>query len=142
MTSIEEHKNKIREYLEEIEDAIDQGAEKKPATIGFHCSACALQLLEVYLRVTNKIPIGKILKHDWFKKPHSYQKVEPLIDKKLPLDFPKKQEIYDLIYTLEEERTSLVYGKPEKEQVKKVLSTFSNLKELLVNLLKNENQSV
>ena len=76
MTSIEEHKNKIKEHLEEIDDAIREGIEKRPATIGFHCSACSIQLLELYLHITNKIPMGKIIKHDWFKRPHSNQKIE------------------------------------------------------------------
>jgi len=69
MTSIDEHKNKIREHLEEIDGAIEEGIENKPVTIGFHCSACALQFLELYLHVTNKIPIGKVVKHDWCELP-------------------------------------------------------------------------
>jgi len=86
MTSIEEHEKKIKEHLEEIEDAIDSGIEKKPITIGFHSSACASELLELYLHILNKIPIGKIIKHDWFKKPQLGQKIEPLIERKLPVE--------------------------------------------------------
>lgn len=138
MTSIEEHKNKIKEHLDEIEDAIQEGIEKKPVTIGFHCSACGIQLLELYLHATGKISIGKIVKHDWFKKPKEGQKIEPLIERKLQVDFPKKKEIYGLIYELEEERTILMYGKPLKEQAKKVLNTFMKLKEIFQELLKNE----
>ena len=142
MTSVEEHKKKIKEHLDEIEDAINQGAENKPITIGFHCSACALQLLELYLHVANKIPIGKVLKHDWFKRSQEGQKKELLVDRKLPVQFDKKDEIYDLIYTLEEERTSLVYGKPVKDQVKKVVDIFNKLKEILKGLLKNDGQEI
>ena len=79
MTSIKEHKKKIVEHLEEIEDAINNDIEKKPITIGFHCSAYSIQLLEVYLHKINKIPIGKVIKHDWFKKPKLEQKKNPLI---------------------------------------------------------------
>ena len=57
MTSIEEHKKKIKEHLEEIEDAINSGIEKKPVTIGFHCSACSMQFLEIYLHKIDKISI-------------------------------------------------------------------------------------
>ena len=67
MTSIEEHKKKIKEHLEELDDAINQGIEYKPVTIGFHCSACSIQLLELYLHSINKINISSMLKHDWFK---------------------------------------------------------------------------
>ena len=138
MTSIEEHKKKIKEHLEEIEDAIEEGAEKKPVTIGFHCPACSIQFLEVYLHVTNKISIGKIIKHDWFKKPHEGQKLKPLIDRKLEVEFSRKQEIYNLIYDLEEERNILMYGKPVEEQIKRVLSNFNKIKEIFLELFKNE----
>ena len=138
MTLIEEHKKKIKEHLEEINDAIEQEIEKKPVTIGFHCSACSLQYLELYLHVTNKIQIGKIIKHDWFKRPKPEQKKEPLIERKLLITFPKKDEIYNLIYTMEKERTSLLYGKPTKEQIESILQNFQKLKELFIELFKNE----
>lgn len=138
MTTIEEHQRKIKEHLDEIQDAIDQGIEKKPITIGFHCSACSLQLLEVYLHLLNKIPMGKVLKHDWFKRPAPEQKKEPLIERKLSVEFPKKQEIYGFIYALEEERNSLLYGKPEEKQIKKTLQIFQELKELFTGLFKHE----
>ncbi len=142
MTSIEEHKKKIKEHLEEIEDAIDRGIEKRPVTIGFHCSACSIQFLELYLHLINKIPIGKIIKHDWFKKPTPEQKIKPLIERKLAAEFLKKQEIYDLIYKIEEARTTLMYGKAEKRQVEAVLTNFNKLKELFKELLKNEGQEI
>lgn len=177
MTSIDEHKKKIKEHLGEIADAIDEGIEKKPITIGFHCSSCAIQFvknpwtkvggvfgflitlklhslfsrakmgrlqrgqffgLEMYLHSTNRIPVGKIVKHDWFKRPHEGQKIEPLIERKLKVDFPRKKEIYDLIYELEDGRNALVYGKPYEEEIKKVIELFSKLKEMFKEILKNE----
>lgn len=138
MTSIEEHKKKIKEHLEEIEDAINSGIEKKPITIGFHCSACSIQFLEIYLHKINKISIGKVIKHDWFKKPKSEQKKEPLIERKLPIVFQKKEEIYKLIYEIEESRNSLMYGSPAKEKTKKVLENFQKLKEIFKYLLEDE----
>jgi hypothetical protein len=138
MTSIEEHKKKIKEHLDEIDDAIEEGIEKKPVTIGFHCSACSLQFLELYLHAANKIPMGKIIKHDWFKRPTPEQKKEPLIDRKLKIEFLRKQELYDLIYDLEEERNILVYGKTSQNQIKRVLDKFQKLKEIFQEMLKNE----
>ncbi|MEK6927188.1 MAG: hypothetical protein AABX11_02045 [Nanoarchaeota archaeon] len=138
MTSINEHKKKINEHLESINDAINQGIEKKPISIGFNCSACALQLLELYLHITNKIDIGKIIKHDWFKKPHENQKKEPLIDRKLKVEFPKKELIYSLIYELEENRNILLYGKSTKEQIEKTLKIFNTLKKELEELTNGE----
>jgi len=138
MTSIEEHQKKIKEHLEEINNAIDEGVENKPVTIGFHCPSCVMQFLELYLHSINKISVGKIIKHDWFKEPTPEQKIEPLIERKLPVIFPRKQEIYSLIYDLENERNSLIYGKPIKTQIKKVLETFQKLKEIFTELLKDE----
>jgi len=138
MTSIDEHKKKIEEHLGEIDDAINEGMEKKPVTIGFHCSACSIQLLELYLHVINKLSIGKVIKHGWFKRPKIEQKKEVLIERKLSLDFPRKAEIYELIYSLEEKRNSLMYGKPEQEQIKKVIHTFLKLKEIFNELFENE----
>ena len=138
MTSLEEHKKKIQEHLKEINESIDEGIENKPVSIGFHTSACALQFLEASLHRLNKIPVGKVIKHDWFKKPQTNQKKEPLIERKLPIDFPKKQEIYSLIYDLEEERNTLVYGKASEKQIKKVIESFLKLKEIFEELSKDE----
>ncbi len=138
MTSIEEHQKKIHEHLEEINDAIEAGIENKPVTLGFHCSACALQYLEMYLHIAEKIPLGKVIKHDWFKRPAAEQKKEAMIERKLPAQFPKKDEIYELIYSIEEERNSLMYGKPTKEQIQKILLSFNKIKELFLGLLKEE----
>jgi hypothetical protein len=142
MTSAEEHIKKIKEHLEEIDDAIEEGANNKPVTIGFNCSACAMQLLELYLHVVHKISIGKIIKHEWFKRPTAEQKKEPLIERKLQTEFPRKEEIYDLIYSLEEERNILVYGKPSEQQTKKVLELFVKLKEIFIKLLAEQNVKI
>ena len=95
-------------------------------------------MLEVYLHKINKISIGKVIKHDWFKKPKLEQKKNPLIERKLSIKFPKKEEIYKLIYEIEEDRNSLMYGAPKKEKIKKVLKNFQELKEIFKLLLKNE----
>mgnify|MGYP001617279680 CR=1 FL=1 len=142
MTSVEEHKRKIEEHLEAINEAIDVGIEIRPITIGFHCSACSIEFLELYLHVINKIPISKIIKHDWFKRPKTEQKKEALIERKLSVEFSGKKEIYSLIYSIEEERNSLMYGKPSIEQIKKVINNFNNLKNKFEELFKNENVEI
>ena len=142
MTSIEEHKIKINEHLREIDDAIEQGIKKSPITIGFYCSACANQFLELYLHIKNKILIGKIVKHDWFKRPHFGQKIDPLIERKLGVEFSEKEKIYSLIYLLEEKRNILVYGKLDEKQIKQVLEVFNELKELFLNLFGDENVKI
>jgi len=138
MTSIEEHKKKIKEHLKEINESVEEGIENRAVSIGFHTSACSLQFLEVYLHVLNKLSMGKVIKYDWFKKPQAEQKKEPLIERKLAIDFPKKQEIYSLIYALEKERNTLVYGKASEKQLKKVIECFLKLKEIFMELYQNE----
>lgn len=90
----------------------------------------------------NKISIGKIVKHEWFKKPKEGQKKEALIERKLPVEFERKDEIYSLLYELEEKRNSLMYGKSNTEQIKKVLEYFQKLKNIMEGLLKNEGQEI
>jgi len=137
MTSINIHKKKIKEHIEEIRDAVEVGIENRPITIGFHCSACAIELLEFYLHKLGKISSGKIIKHDWFKRPRPEQKTLPLVDRKLPVTFPDKEKIYELIYTIEENRNSLIYGKATKSQIKTVLDAFNKLRTLIEKKLKD-----
>ncbi|MFH1364633.1 MAG: hypothetical protein ABIH52_03165 [Candidatus Aenigmatarchaeota archaeon] len=132
MGAMRDHRKRIQEHMEEIEDAISMGIEKRPVTIGLHTSACAIELLEIYLHKEGKIPIGKVVKHDWFKRPLPEQKIEPLIERKLQADFPGKEDIYDLIYTIEENRNNLVYGRSTKTQIDAVLKSFNKLKEILM----------
>ncbi|MFH0837267.1 MAG: hypothetical protein V1870_04010 [Candidatus Aenigmatarchaeota archaeon] len=132
MGAIRDHKRRIREHLDEIESAIIVGIENKPVTIGLHTSACAIELLETYLHKEGKIPIGKIIKHDWFKRPLPGQKIEPLIERKLMVSFAEKDKVYNLIYKIEENRTNLVYGRATKEQIETVINSFMELKSILL----------
>lgn len=140
MGAIRDHKQRIKEHFEELDGAIVVGMERKPVTIGLHTSSCAIELLELYLHKEGKIPIGKIIKHDWFKKPLPEQKVEPLIERKLNVNFPSKKEVYDLIYKIEENRTKLVYGRPTKEQIETVMNAFNKLKDMLLERIGDINE--
>ena len=131
MSAVRDHERRIKESLDEIEGAIAVGIERKPVTIGLHTSTCSIELLELYLHKEGKIPIGKVIKHDWFKRPLPEQKIEPLIERKLPVDFPLKKEIYDLIYKIEENRKNLVYGRATKDQIEIVLSSFNKLSAMI-----------
>ena len=142
MTSIQNHKYRIKEHLEELQDAINIGIVSRPATIGFHTTACSIDLLEMYLHKKKLIDIGKVVKHDWFKKPLKEQKIDPLIERKLPVNFEDKEKIYGMIYRLEENRDILVYGKPTKDQIELVLKTFDLLKKTLIEKLNEEGEEI
>lgn len=127
MTSISIHKDQIQEHMQEIEDAIAIGMERRPATIALHASACSISLLEAYLHKLGKIGVGTMVKHEWFKRPLPGQKTSPLAERKLGADFPEKEEILSLMYTIEENRNRLIYGKPTKEAIKEVHTSFIKL---------------
>ena len=141
MTSISNHKDRIKEHLEELQDAINIGIYSRPATIGFHTTACSIDMLEMYLHKKKLIDIGKVVKHDWFKRPNKEQKKTPLIERKLPVNFEDKEKIYELIYSLEENRDILIYGKPTKDQIEVVLKNFHKLKEIILEKLEEEGEN-
>src|SRR3989344_3858375 len=107
MGAISEHKRRIKEHMEELQEAVNIGIEQRPATIGFHASACAMEMLETYLHLANLISTGKKVNHVWFKRPAEGQKIEPLIERKLPVSFPEKENVYALIYAIEDSRDDL-----------------------------------
>ncbi len=135
MTAQTIHKARIKEHLQELQDAIAIGIESRPATIGFHTSACAIDLLELYLHKTGKIPIGTQVKHDWFKRPKPEQKIIPLAQRNLKSTFQNKEEIFELLYTLEEKRNKLIYGHSTPAEIKQALSSFEKLRDILTKML-------
>ncbi|MEK6950220.1 MAG: hypothetical protein AABX13_00660 [Nanoarchaeota archaeon] len=142
MSSLDVHKRKIAEHLKEINDAIDEGIEQKPVTIGLHTSLCAVQLLELYLHKKKLISTGKMIKHNWFERPKPGQKIPPLIERKLPVFFEDQQAIYESLYAIEEVRDNLVYGLGLPPQVKQALDNFLRLKELLQKKLQEEGEHI
>ena len=68
-------------------------------------------------------------------KAQEQQKKEPLIDRKLNIEFDNKKILYQLIYEIEENRNTLVYGNSGKEQVNKVLQSFIKFKEIILDLI-------
>jgi len=142
MPGIAEHKKKIKEHEEELQDAINIGIEKRPSTIGFHAVACSLALLELYLHIKSLISTGKMLKHNWFRRPKEGQKSLPLVERKLPVNFPDKEKIYEMLFTLEDNRDALVYGKASKIQIELVINTFMRLKSLMEKKLEEEGETL
>ena len=142
MASIQLHKEQIKEHVQEINDAIAIGIEKRAATLGLHTSACAISLLEIYLHVLGKISVGSMIKHEWFKPPKVGQKIAPLAERKMGADFPHKDEIFSLMYTLEEHRNKLIYGKPSKTAIDAVLSSFQKLHQIIKDEIKKYGEEI
>ncbi|MBI1970218.1 hypothetical protein HYS47_00570 [Candidatus Woesearchaeota archaeon] len=142
MTAKKIHAVKIKEHLQELKDAIAIGIELRPATIGFHTSACAIDLLELYLHTLDKIPIGKQIKHEWFKRPKPEQKIKPLAERHLPIEFTHKEEIFEHLYTLEEKRNVLIYGHATPSEIKATLLAFESIKNILIPLLQQGGEDI
>ncbi len=142
MTSLEIHKAHIKEHIQELTDAIAMGIEKRPATIGLHISACAIELLEIYLHKTGKISSGAMIKHEWFKAPTANQKIIPLAERKLPVQFQDKEKILSLMYIIEEERNKLIYGKPSIPTITTSLNAFQKLHETIKEKLKELGEDI
>lgn len=142
MTSIQVHKEHIKEHLQCINDAIVIGIDKRPATIGLHTSACSISLLEMYLHILGKISAGTVLKHEWFKPPLPGQKIMPLAERKISVDFPNKTEILSLMYAIEEDRNKLIYGKSSESTAKIVLASFQELHKIIEENLKEIGEEI
>ncbi len=142
MASQKIHLEKIKEHLQELQDAKAIGIESRPATIGFHTSACAIDLLELYLHKAGTLELGGHIKHEWFKRPATGQKILPLVERKLSIDFEHKEEILELLYVLEDKRNKLIYGNSSKQELELVLRTFDEYKLLLKKLLQEKGETI
>lgn len=116
------HKRNLEESLAVINDCVEKGLiSERQRTIGFHCSAAAVDLLEIILHKHHLISPGTQLKHDWFGS-------ENKIKEKLSFDFPHKKDIIALIMAVEKNRNMLCYGKPQPEkEIEQLIINFKKL---------------
>lgn len=93
-----------------IEECVEKGMLiERQRTLGFHCSAAAVDMLEILLHRHGLISPGSQLKHDWFSS-------EKKVLEKLPFDFPHKKRVVAIIMDIEKKRNMLCYGKPQPEE--------------------------
>ncbi len=112
----------MEESIAVINECIEKGLiVERQRTIGFHCSAAAVDILEILLHKYRLISPGAQLKHDWFAS-------ENKIMEKLEFDFPHKSDILPLIMAVEKSRNLLCYGKPQPEkEIEKIIVDFKKL---------------
>jgi len=125
---IEDHLRNIKESLEVIKESVQKGVQNRQRNIGFNASTAAVEMLEVFLHEKDLINPGTLIKHDWFNsKNKAYQK--------LNFDFPRKEEIINLICEIEEKRNLLCYGKPRTvKTIGSVLTSFYEVKSIFEEL--------
>lgn len=131
MTTIKRHIELLKFSLQMIDDTLARGLASNPRAIAFAASSGAADLLSIYLHKLGKLPIGKVIEHQWFKKPQQGQKKEPILEEKLGVDFPRKKQVYDIMCDIEEKRGLLAYGNPTDTDVEAMLGEFRKLKTLV-----------
>jgi len=130
MTTIEEHKNIINEFEEDIKEKIKAKLLlRRQKIIGFATSEGSTNYLALFLHIKNLISSGFNVNHTWFaseKKAH----------RKFPFDFPKKKEIFNLLVKQENLRQKLCYGKNKDfNLVKEAVKNFFEIKNIFENEL-------
>jgi hypothetical protein len=120
--NIEAHRSALKESLEEIKESVQKGLEERQRTIGFHCSAAAADMLEIFLHERNLINPGASIKHDLFA---SSRKAE----ERLPFEFQDKEKLIGLFLDLERQRNLLCYGKQQtRKRIEDYLSVFNSIR--------------
>lgn len=121
---IENHKIRLRESLELITWTITNGAVEHQRTIGFHASAAAVDLLNIYLHQENLVDASSDINHRRLRS-------ERMLKETLPFDFPNKARTIELLCAVEGTRDNLCYGRPQPEsQVEATLAAFAELRKL------------
>ena len=122
--NIESHKRTVRESLDVIKESMDKGVVRRQRTIGFHCSAAIMDMLEIYLHSRNLIGPGTKIQHDFFSS-------ERKAFERLPKDFENKKKIISLFVQIEKSRNTLCYGKEQdKGYIEAYMELFSKARQI------------
>ena len=126
MTSLEEHKNSIHQFLEDINEKIRAGQlVERQKIVGFTASEAATNLLEYFLHKKERIPSG-------FRVNHNYFASEKRAERYFDFDFEQKKELINLLVKQEEFRELLCYGKEKKaEKVEEAVHNLTKIKEII-----------
>lgn len=122
MTTIDEHREIAKEYIDEINEKIrlNQLSERQKI-IGFSASEAATNLFAIYLHSKNLIEPSFSVNHRFFAS-------EKIAKKKFEFDFSQKNRLLGLLVNQEDFRYKLCYGK--KKNVEIVNSAIKNLFEI------------
>ena len=126
MTSTEEHRKNITQFLDDISEKIRSGLlVDRQKIIAFSSSEAATNLVEYFLHKKNVVSMGFHLNHNYFA---SEQRAERMLE----FDFPKKKELVSLLVKQEELRNLLCYGKEKKgDKVEEAIATVQKIREIV-----------
>jgi hypothetical protein len=60
----------------------------------------------------------------------------------MPIVFPRQEEVYDLMYDIEDVRDTIIYGRCTKELVDRVILAFQRLRHIIEEELQEEGVSL
>ena len=119
MTSLEQHKNNLHQFLDDIKEKVRAGLLlERQKIIGFAASGASTNLLEYFFHKKNLISLGFNVNHNYFA---SAQRAK----QHLNFYFPRKEELIGWMVEQDRYRNLLCYGK-EKE-LKVIEEAIANL---------------
>ena len=129
---IEEHEKAYREHMGNIERAIENGIEENQRNIGYNVSQGSVELFAIYLHKFNLVQgSGDQFDHRIFKSKN-------MIKKKIPPKFQKREQILEIMKSIESERIPLCYGSRKlKERIEIVIKNFNKLRGIINKELEN-----
>lgn len=123
---IEEHEKAYEEHKRNIERAIEEGTEENQRNVGYNISQGSVELFAIFMHKLNLIQgSGDQFDHRIFKS-------DNLIKNKIPIGFPLKDKVLELMRKIEEERIALCYGsRKTKERIEKAINAFNELRNII-----------
>lgn len=130
MTSIEEHREAVKELVDDINEKIRVGLlVKRQKLVGFAASEASTNLFAIFLHKKELISSGFNVNHKFFS---SFKRANDVFKQ----DFEKKKEILDLLVDQEGFRDKLCYGKAKSDDlVNSAVRNLFELKSLIEKLL-------
>jgi hypothetical protein len=122
MTTIEEHKEIAKEFIEDINEKIRANLIlDRQKIIGFATSESATNLFAVFLHSKNLIESSFSINHRFFVSLR-------IAERKFDFDFPNKEKLLNLLVNQEDFRNKICYGK--KKNLEIVNNAIENLFEI------------
>ncbi len=126
MTTIEEHKKIINEFLDDINEKIKAGlVAERQKIIGFAASEAATNLFALLLHLKNLIEPSFSLNHRFFASKN-------IAENSFNFNIPEKEKLLELLIKQEEFRNKLCYGRDkEAEIVRQAIENLFELKNII-----------
>lgn len=135
MTTIDEHKKILKEFLDDINEKIRANLLiDRQKIVGFVASEAAVNLFALLLHQKNIVEQG-------FNVNHRYFASERIAEKRFDFDIPKKDKLLKLLVDQEDYRNKLCYGGDKKaETVNSAVKNLFEIKKIIDSVLEEKNE--